>query len=97
MTQFLFQLTLYFQGDPDTYSDDRAKVLSAASFLEGVALQWIQPFVLIVPPPPILSISQLSLSPHLSHASHQLNAFAVPSEPPQLIIYVPISICAISD
>ena len=47
-TNFLMQLTLIFQTDPDRYSTDAAKIAFAASYLDGSAKEWFQPHVVLV-------------------------------------------------
>ena len=47
-TNFLIQLTLIFQTDPDRYSTDAAKIAFAASYLDGSAKEWFKPHVDLV-------------------------------------------------
>lgn len=51
---FILQCIIYFQADPDSFADDRTKVIFAISYLEDAALQWIRPFLLRFQPDPIL-------------------------------------------
>lgn len=43
LTQFLLQLSIYFQTHPRKFPDDQAKILFAISYLKGNALDWFGP------------------------------------------------------
>lgn len=43
--KFLSQLNLYFEGNPVTFSNDKSKIVFAASFLKGKAEDWMSQYV----------------------------------------------------
>jgi len=51
LRNFLTQLRLVFTAQPQAYSDDKDKVLYAASLLRGPAFTWIQPYLDMDNPP----------------------------------------------
>lgn len=49
MRKFLTECAINFDNDPASFDDDRARVNFASSFLDDVALDWWQPYLLQAP------------------------------------------------
>jgi len=43
---FIFQLRLYWTVNDDAFPDSRSKVVFAASYCQGRALEWVQPYMM---------------------------------------------------
>jgi hypothetical protein len=59
LPEFIAECTMVFQTQTCRYHEDASKVVFAGSYLRDSALSWFIPYLLLNPPPPILSDWQL--------------------------------------
>ena len=52
---FILQCIIFFQNDTDAYPNDAIKINTAVSYFEGLALEWISPFLFHDPKPAMLT------------------------------------------
>lgn len=43
--QFILQCKIKFSGEPDKFADEQTRILYAASYMRGVAFEWVTPFL----------------------------------------------------